>query len=103
MVLDMKLDRVFAGTVIVIMLIGCPSIPSARMWAKEWIGFSIDKLKTVKQGSYARSSNWQEKAYKLDNGNMDYIYPVDKGCFVHFEVDSNGIIINSRVEGDQCP
>jgi len=80
---------------------GC--ISSTGDYAKGWVGHSI-KEKEEKQaishaGSYAKSIGWKEKIYKLDNGNLVYVEPDRPGCFIHWEVNPQGIIIGYKLEG----
>lgn len=84
---------------------GCLSqIVSKTEYTKNMIGVPIEKLKEAiaRPESYPSSIGWQEKTYTLDNGNWVYVEPVRPDCFIHWEVNSNGIIIGYKTEGKRC-
>jgi len=97
-----RLKTLFGGALTLLALSGCPSIHSAHNWADGWIGAHIERLRTVPPSDYEREAKWKEKTYYLDNGNMVYIHFDKPGCLVHFEVDSNGLIVGYRLEGSRC-
>lgn len=51
---------------------------------------------------HASKIGWQEKTYTLDNGNWVYITPDRPDCFMHWEVNPEGIIIDYKTEGKRC-
>lgn len=84
---------------------GCLSqIAPIEEFTKAWIGRPISELKEIRTRSetYASSIGWQEKTYKLDNGNLVYVEPVRPDCFIHWEVNPKGIIIGYKTEGKRC-
>ncbi|MFZ3114660.1 MAG: hypothetical protein WA133_08260 [Syntrophales bacterium] len=86
---------------VIIFLNGC-SIPSIGKYTKSWIGRSIEEKKkgVTGTGSYASRIGWKEKTYPLDNGNWVYVEADSNNCFVHWEVNPQGIIVDSRLEGN---
>lgn len=84
---------------------GCLSqIVSTAEYTKNMIGVPIEKLKEAiaRPGSYPSRMGWQEKTYTLDNGNRVYVEPVRPDCFIHWEVNQQGIIIGYKTEGKRC-
>ncbi|RPJ58374.1 MAG: hypothetical protein EHM12_07895 [Dehalococcoidia bacterium] len=81
---------------------GC--IPSVSQQTRETMGHSISVVteSVSRPGSYASSIGWKEKTYKLDNGNWVYVEPDRPGCFLHWEVNSQGIIVGYKLEGNRC-
>lgn len=76
-------------------LCGCVSqIMSLKEYTKAWIGQPIERK--------AASIGWKETTYSLDNGNRVYVEPDRKDCFIHWEVNPQGIIVDSRAEGRGC-
>lgn len=81
-------------------------MPSVEEYAKNyWIGQSVQELQEPlsRPNSYASRIGWKETTYKLDNGNWVYVEPVRKDCYVHWEVNPQGVIIGSRVEKTSNP
>jgi hypothetical protein len=78
------------------------SIPSIGKYTESWVGHQIEEKKngTKNPGSYASRIRWQEKTYKLDNGNWVYVEPDSKNCFIHWEVNPQGIIVGYKLEGN---
>lgn len=84
---------------------GCLSqIASVNKTAPEWIGSQITVRQNLvlRSGSYASKIGWQEKTYKLDNGNWVYVEPALPDCFIHWEVNPEGIIVGYKTEGKRC-
>lgn len=84
-------------------IIGCGSqIVSIDEATKHWVGRPIKELKEIlsRRGSYASRIGWKEKNYPLANGNWVYVEPDSNNCFVHWEVNPNGIIVGYKLEGD---
>ena len=73
---------------------------------KVWVGQPIEGIRQriSRKGSYASSIGWEETTYPLDNGNWVYVEPdgVDRDCFIHWEVNPEGIIVGVRTEGKGC-
>lgn len=93
------------GIALTMVSVGCVSqIPSFKEYVEPLVGQPVAKLIEVKQDkhSYASRTGWQEKTYKLDNGNSVYVSPEREGCIVHWEVNSSGIIVGYRTEGGRC-
>lgn len=85
-----------------IFLNGCLSnIASIEDYTKSWIGQPIERKKkpTLSPESYASRIGWKEKTYQLDNGNWVYVEPDSKNCFIHWEVNPQGIIVGYKLEG----
>ena len=89
-------------------LSGCLSqIPSLKQYRKSWLGHPIEELKEATArpngyDSYAKEIGWKETTYPLTNGNWVYVELDRKDCFIHWEVNSQGIIVDSRAEGRGC-
>lgn len=84
---------------------GCLSqIGSMDEYTKNWVGRSIEEYHRMGQRSetYAKHIKWKEKTYFLSNGNQVYIEPIRKECFIHWEVNSEGIIVGYRTDGVRC-
>jgi len=84
------------------LLIGCfHNIGTIEEFTQYWIGRPIEETrKQVRDShSYASRIGWQEKTYKLDNGNWVYVEPDSPGCFIHWEVNPQGIIVGYKLEG----
>ena len=94
-------------------LCGCMSqIISKREFMKVWVGRPIEEIRQMdsREGSYASSIGWKETTYPLDNGNWVYVTPAGVfgkafgggDCFIHYEVNPDGIIVGARTEGKGC-
>lgn len=87
------------------LLHGCVSqIVSIEEGIKGTVGSPLSDLKKLiaMPESYPSSIGWKEKTYKLDNGNLVYVEPVRPDCFIHWEVNPEGIIIGYKTEGKRC-
>jgi len=81
---------------------GCLSqIASIEDYTKGWIGRSIEENKKIglRPESYASRIGWKEKTYPLPNGNWVYVEPDSKNCYIHWEVNPQGIIVDYKLEG----
>lgn len=91
-----------------ILLAGCVSVPSPSHWAESGIGthievlIALDAKAMADPRNYIHKIHWKETTYPLENGNWVYVTPAGKGCFVHFEVNPEGIIVGYRLVGDRC-
>lgn len=91
-----------------LMFCGCVSqVVSLHEYKQNWIGHPINELKeAVARPSvydeYKRAIGWTETIYKLDNGNWVYVELDKKDCFIHWEVDPEGIIVGAHTEGKDC-
>ena len=91
-----------------ILINGCVSqIPSLDDFRKGWIGSSIDELReaySLPSGNdeYAKEIGWKETTYKLENGNWVYIGLAGRNCFIHWEVNPKGILVDSKLDGEGC-
>ena len=85
-------------------LCGCPSVPSLRHYMKSGIGGSIEGLRRAdsREGSYVSRIGWKETTYNLPNGNWVWVEVDRKDCFIHWEVNPQGIIVGARTEGKGC-
>jgi hypothetical protein len=74
-----------------------------REFTKAWIGQPIDgvRQRIAREGSYASRIGWKETTYPLKNGNWVYVEPdgVARDCFIHWEVNPQGVIVGARTEG----
>lgn len=88
-----------------ILLYGCLSqIDPLEEFVKAWVGRPLSELKEVisRPESYPSRIGWKETTYKFDNGNLVYIEPVRPNCFIHWEVNPEGIIVGYKTEGKKC-
>lgn len=84
---------------------GCfRNIATLDEYTQHWIGRPIAEMKenVSRPESYASRIGWEETTYKLANGNWVYVEPDSKNCFIHWEVNTRGIIIGYRLEGNGC-
>lgn len=91
--------------IFILSFFGCLSqIVSLEQGIKGTVGRPLSELKKMitMPESYASRIGWKEKTYVLDNGNVVYVEPVRPDCFIHWEVNSEGIIIRYRTEGKGC-
>lgn len=94
--------RYIVFVTLMVVAAGCVSqIRPFKQYADEWVGEPIDRL-TKRKNSYASSTGWQDRNYKLDNGSWVYVSPEREGCIVHWEVSPVGIIVGYRTEGSRC-
>ena len=85
-----------------LLLVGC-AIPPVHHWAQSVIGQDINKFKRESPpDSYASRIGWKETTYSLENGNWVYVYPIRANCYVHFEVNPQGVIVGFKNEGTAC-
>ncbi len=93
-------------------LCGCPSTPLKGPYLRSGIGQPIEgvRQRIAREGSYASSIGWKETTYPLDNGNWVYVDPAGEigklvgggECFIHWEVNPQGIIVGAHTEGKGC-
>jgi len=86
-----------------LLIIGCLSqIVSIEDYTKSGIGRPIEETKELmaRPESYASRIGWIEKTYPLPNGNRIYVEPDSKNCFIHWEVNPQGIIVGYKLEGN---
>jgi hypothetical protein len=96
---------IWSFIILVFLLQGCLSqIVPLEEYIDAWKGRPLSEHKDVmlRQGSYPSRIGWQEKTYKLDNGNLVYVEPIRPDCFIHWEVNPEGIIIGYKTEGNRC-
>jgi len=92
----------------VLFINGCISqIVSFDDYRKNWIGHPVESLKKADSlpsasDSYANEIGWKETTYDLKNGNWVYVELARKDCFIHWEVNPNGIILGSTFKGKGC-
>ena len=97
--------QILAVALMTVMATACISqIPTTKDWANGAIGSSINPLLEAARhpGSYISRSGGYIERYPLENGNTAYVAPISEGCLIHFEVNSNSIILGYRTEGDRC-
>lgn len=89
-----------------LILCGCPSVPTLRSDIRHGIGLPIDKVKeagakpSILDG-YKSEIEWKETTYQLDNGNWVWVEVAWKDCFIHWEVNPQGIVVGARTEGKE--
>ena len=89
-------------------LYGCPSVPTLRSYIRNGIGHPIDKFKEAASrpnllaDAYKAKIGWKETTYHLDNGNWVWVEVDRKDCFIHWEVNPQGIVVGAHTEGDGC-
>ena len=84
---------------------GCVSqIVSLKEYTQDWLGRPIAEKRQIisREGSHASNIGWRETTYPLDNGNWVYVYLYGKDCFVHLEVNPQGIIAGAKTQGKGC-
>lgn len=73
----------------------CSSIVSIEKYTNYWMGRSIDeKMKDLSE------PHKKEIIYRLANGNLAYVESDKPGCFIHWEVNLQGIIVNYELKGN---
>jgi hypothetical protein len=79
-------------------------IPTLDEYGKACIGLNISVIRelTVGPNSYATRVGWEEKTYALANGHLVYVQPDRPNCEIHFEVNSEGIIVGYTPMGTGC-
>ena len=85
--------------------LGCVSqIAPLSEYADSWIGRSYDEMVTIQKQSktYADRSGRKESTYMLPNGNTAYVEPIRPDCFIHWEVNSDRLIVAYRKVGKNC-
>lgn len=72
--------------------------------SKEWVARPLLELKQEmsRPDSYASKIGWKETTYPLASGNYVYVQPLREGCFFHWEVNPNGIIVGYVAKGKEC-
>ena len=79
-------------------------IPPVKDWADRTVGSPISILleSARRPGSYVARTGSQIRQYRLEGGNSVYVEPIREGCAVHWEVNSSGVVVGYRTEGDRC-
>ena len=101
-------SKKWLGVAATLILCSCVSqIVSLREYLQNWMGYPIDDLKEAVAlpnawDAYKAKIGWKETTYNLPNGNWVYVELDRKDCFVHWEVNSQDIIIGAHTEGDGC-
>ena len=88
-------------------LYGCPSVPTLGSYIRNGIGISIDKHREAESrpniwDDYKAKIGWKETTYQLDNGNWVWVEVDSKDCFIHWEVNPQGIVVGAHTEGNGC-
>jgi hypothetical protein len=89
----------------VLVLNGCLSqIASLEESAKHNIGRPFGELEAVitRPESYPSRIGWKKTTYQLSNGSWTYVEPVRPDCYIHWEINSKGIIVGYKTEGNRC-
>ena len=87
---------------------GCGSqVASLREYTQSCIGHPISELKASGthpniNDSYKSAIGWKEASYQLENGDSVWTELAWKDCFIRWEVNPQGIIVNGRAEGRSC-
>lgn len=88
---------------VAVLLSGClHNIGTIKEYTQSWIGRPIEETKKLVRDShsYASRIHWKEKTYPLENGNWVYVEPDSPNCFIHWEVNPQGIIVGYKLEGN---
>jgi hypothetical protein len=87
-----------------VLLCGCASQLSLDDLSREWITRPLSELQQEmkKPDSYAAQIGWKESTYQLANRNYVYIEPIRADCYIHWEVNENGIIVGYQAKGKGC-
>ena len=76
-------------------------IPSHSLSALERFHKTL-KGECIRPKTHASKIGWRETTHRLKNGNLDYVEPVRSGCYIHWEVNPQGIIVGFQTEGNRC-
>jgi hypothetical protein len=90
--------------VVGVVLAGCVSqIVSLDEHVKGWVGHNIEEMKATmsRPNSYASRIGWKEEIYNLPNGNWIFVEPEPR-CFIHWEVNQQGVIVGYKTIGESC-
>jgi len=93
---------------VALMLCGCGSqIASIKERTQSWIGHPINEIKEGASlpnvyDKYKAAIGWKETTYNLPNGNWVYVELNNKNCFIHWEVNPQGIIVGAHTKGTGC-
>ena len=100
----MNAIRVVIAVIVLLSSSGCAPYPTLRSYRKSGLGRPISAKKALieRKGSHASSIGWKETTYNLPNGNWVYVEPDSPNCFIHWEVNPDGIIVGSHTEGKGC-
>jgi hypothetical protein len=101
----MKTNAIIFLLVQMMLFGGCMSqITPISKSSPTWIGRPIKDIQNLmaRSDSYASSIGWKENTYTLGNGNWVFVEPADPKCFIHWEVNPGGTIVNFKTDGKQC-
>jgi|SRR5208283_2947727 len=89
---------------VIFFLNGCATPVAVEEHSSQWIARPVAELKQEmnRPDSYASKIGWKETTYSLANGNYVYVEPLREDCFVHWEINSGGIIIGYQAKGEGC-
>jgi len=88
-----------------LVLVACVSqIPTLEDWADPLVGKNVADLRalSVAPGSYSFRTGWQHRRYNLGNGNWVYVQPDRPDCEIHFEINSEDLIVGYTPVGNGC-
>lgn len=96
--------KVILAVTCVLALNGCLSqIAPVKESAQHWIGHNIKELEKASElPSYQPKDKWPFRTYQLANKNLIYVDLVRPNCYIHWEVNPQGIIVGYKTEGDRC-
>jgi hypothetical protein len=101
--------RVLTGVIALLLpavgLVACGSqIPTLKDWADPLVGKNVADLRTLSAapGSYSSRTGWQQRSYHLGNGNWVYVQPDRPECEIHFEINSEDLIVGYTPVGTGC-
>jgi len=86
-------------------LVACVSqIPTLKDWADALVGKNVADLRALSAapGSYSSRTGWQQRRYNLGNGNWVYVQPDRPDCEIHFEINSEDMIVGYTPVGTGC-
>lgn len=91
------------AAILLIALFGCGGVFAFDKYAKGWVGHPLQSY--LESNQYLRFDSEPgdiKHPVKLENGNWRYTVTDRKDCVIHWEVDSEDIIVDYRFEGDRC-
>lgn len=83
---------------------GCISqIAPLNESAQKWIGHHVKELEKASElPSHQPRDRWPWTTYQLDNGNLAYVDSIRANCYIHWEINPQGIIVGYKTEGNRC-
>lgn len=85
-----------------ILFAGCVSqVVPVHDYATAKIGAHVDEIKNMeKYGASYQDWGWRNKMQTSSDGKLEYVTMASKSCWVYWELDDKGVIVNYRTEGN---